>query len=78
MPLLDHFRLPRPAKAAPPPVVDIPGGPITRLDRMVARQRRVGVPSEMEQRLQALEEEYSQPLYAASAYSSPDQQSEED
>ena len=71
MSLLDHFRLPRSHKAAPPPPIVEEGGPQTRLGRMVARQKGVLPVSGHEARLEALESEYSAPLYASSAYSSP-------
>ena len=65
MPLLDHFRLPWLGKAAPAaPSI----GPAGRLHRVVSRQRGVRIPTEFEQRLEALESEYPQPLYEASAY----------
>jgi hypothetical protein len=71
MSLLDHFRLPRSHKPAPPPPIIDEGGPQTRLGRMVARQRGVAPVSGHDARLEALESEYSAPLYDASAYSSP-------
>ena len=72
MSLLDHFRLSRSHKPAPPPLPAAEeGGPQTRLGRMVARQKGVGPVSGCEARLEALESEYSAPLYDASAYSSP-------
>ena len=70
MSLLDHFRLPRSHKAAPPPPNIEEGGPKTRLGRMVARQKGIVPVSAHEARLEALESEYSAPLYDASAYSS--------
>jgi hypothetical protein len=79
MPLLDHFRWPRWIKgeAVPPlKLVEAPAG--GRLERLVARQRIVRVPSELELRLEAMEEEYSAPLYDSSAYSSPHAAREED
>ncbi len=79
MPLLDHFRLPRLTKAAaPPPVASIPPEPATRLDRMVARQKCVRMSTEMERRIQAMEQEYSEPLYDAKAYGSPTSGASED
>jgi hypothetical protein len=45
---------------------------------MVARQREVRVPSDLQLRLEAMEEEYSPPLYDSSAYSSGVSQAEED
>ncbi len=71
MSLLDHFRLPRSHKTAPPPPIIDEGGPQTRLGRMVARQKGVVPVGGREARLEALESEYSAPLYDASAYSSP-------
>ena len=68
MPLLDHFRLAWLGRAAPTaPSI----GPAGRLHRVVLRQRAVRVPTEFEQKLEALESEYSQPLYDASAYGFP-------
>ena len=75
---LDHFRLPRSHKAAPPPPTVDEGGPKTRLGRMVARQKGVVPASGLEARLEALESEYSAPLYDASAYSSPASDPRED
>ena len=71
MSFMDHFRLPRSHKAAPPPPIIAEGGPQTRLGRRVARQRGIAPVSGHEARLEALESEYSTPLYDASAYSSP-------
>jgi hypothetical protein len=70
MSLLDHFRLPRSHNAAPPPPL-LEGGPQTRLGRMVARQKGVATVRGCQATLEALESEYSAPLYDASAYSSP-------
>ena len=78
MSLLDHFRLPRLHKAAPPPPVRDEGGPQTRLGRMVARQKGHAPVSMYEARLEALESEYSAPLYDASAYGSPSLDRRED
>ncbi len=71
MSFMDHFRLSRLHKAAPPPPLIEEGKPQTRLGRMVARQKGLVPVSEHEARLDALESEYSAPLYDASAYSSP-------
>ena len=71
MSLLDHFRLPRSHKAAPPPPLIEEGGPQTRLGRMVARQKGIAPVSGCEATLEAMESEYSAPRYDASAYSSP-------
>lgn len=71
MSLLDHFRLPRSPKPAPPPPIIEEGGPQTRLGRMVARQKGIVPVSGCEATLEAMESEYSAPLYDASAYSSP-------
>lgn len=71
MPLLDHFRLTRLHKAVPPPPLADEGGPQTRLGRMLARQKNGHVSPHLDTRLEALEGEYSEPLYDASAYSSP-------
>jgi hypothetical protein len=68
MPLLDHFRLPLLGK--PGPVVIPDALPSTRLDRVIARGN-VPVRTEIERRIQAMEEECSEPLYGASAYGSP-------
>lgn len=78
MPLLDHFRLTRLAKAVPPPLVSEESEPRTRLGRMLARQKPVRLRTELEKRIQALEEEYPEPLYGASAYSSPPTDRRED
>ncbi len=78
MSLLDHFRLPRSHKVAPPPPLTDEGGPQTRLGRMVARQKGVRTAGGLEARLEALESEYSAPLYDASAYSSPTPDPRED
>lgn len=73
MPLLDHFRLPRLGRpAAPPPPVDPQAGAAGRLHRVLARQKGIRITSDIEQRLEALESEYSEPLYDSSAYGSPD------
>ena len=77
MPLLDHFRFPRLGRNEAPPPADEPES-ASRLDRMVARQREVRVPSDLHLRLEAMEEEYSPPLYGSSAYSSGISQAEED
>ena len=78
MSLLDHFRLPRAHKTAPPlPIID-KGGPQTRLGRMVARQKGLVPVSAHDARLEALESEYSAPLYDASAYGSPSLDPRED
>jgi hypothetical protein len=45
---------------------------------MVARQKCVGFPTEMERRIQAMEQEYSEPLYDAKAYGSPTSGASED
>ena len=78
MSLLDHFRLPRAHKPAPPPPIIDKGGPQTRLGRMVARQKSPVPISSPEARLDALESEYSAPLYDASAYGSPSLDPRED
>jgi hypothetical protein len=77
MPLLDHFRFPRLGRGETPPPPHEPDS-TSRLDRMVARQREVRVPSDLQLRLEAMEEEYSPPLYDSSAYSSGISQAEED
>lgn len=79
MPLMDHFRLPRFGRGVAVPPIKLEAAPEGgRLERVVARQRSVRIPTEMEQRLDAMEEEYSAPLYDSSAYSSPILDSEED
>ena len=70
MSFMDHFRLSRLHKAAPPPPLIEEGKPQTRLGRMVARQRGDASVSGCDVTLEALEREYSAPLYDASAYSS--------
>ena len=71
MSFMDHFRLPRSHRPAPPPPLVDEGGPQTRLGRMVARQKGVSPVTGCQATLEALESEYSAPLYDASAYSSP-------
>ncbi len=79
MPLLDHFRLLRRGKAFPVEALASPQtGPASRLHRVVSRQRGGRVPTDLEERLQALETEYSEPLYGASAYGSPPSERSED
>ena len=77
MPLLDHFRFPRLGRSVPPPQVAVaPIEPTSRLDRVVSRSVRVA--SEIEQKLDAMESEYSAPLYGPSAYGSPETDEVED
>ncbi len=70
MPLMDQFRLPRFGReAAPPPPPEQDCAP-SRLDRMVARQKGERPQSDRDRALEALEEEYSAPLYDSSVYGS--------
>ncbi len=75
MPLLDHFRFSRLGRGAAPLPVPVPvpvpeSLPVTRLDRMVARQKGELPQSDRDRALDALEEEYSAPLYDSSVYGS--------
>ena len=69
MPLLNHFRRGRFKDETPSPAEE--EFRMSRLDRLVARQKAVRIPSELDLKLEALEEECSAPLYEPSVYISP-------
>lgn len=70
MPWLDHFRRRRASgNAAPSPAHE--EQPLSRLQRLVARQKIVPLSSDSGLGLEALEEEFSPPLYDLSVYTSP-------
>lgn len=69
MPLLDHFRRGRSDRNAAPSAAEEERS-TARLDRLVARQKVVRLPSELDLKLEALEEEFSPPLYDLSVYHS--------